>query len=368
VSDKRERRWGQGWVYRRGRTWWIQYSFRGKVTRRSSESENRRVAVDMLNDTLEKLRKGLSPDVRKTTFPDLETMLKNNYKANDRRSLDRVERALHHLHGKFGTWRAVDITTDHIEAYATERREAGAANATINRELAALKKMCRLAVRAGKLHHVPYVPMLQEDNVRKGFFEWTDFDAILRHLPDALKPVFTTAYVTGWRVRSEILSRQWRHVDFRGGWLRLEPGEAKNKEGRNFPLTPELRDALESQSERTKMAERERGEIVPWVFHRNGKPIKSFRRAWLTACTKAGLVGRIPHDFRRSAVRNLERAGVPRSAAMAMVGHKTESIYRRYAIADESMLKDGAEKLAVLHQADQRVADRKVVPLRESRE
>ena len=66
----------------------------------------------------------------------------------------------------------------------------------------------------------------------------------------------------------------------------------------------------------------------------------------------AGLSGRIPHDFRRTAVRNLERAGVPRSAAMAMVGHKTEAIYRRYAIADESMLRDGAEKLAALHRAD----------------
>jgi len=75
------------------------------------------------------------------------------------------------------------------------------------------------------------------------------------------------------------------------------------------------------------------------------RPIKSFRRAWLTACTAAGLSGRIPHDFRRTAVRNLERAGVPRSTAMKMVGHKTESIYRRYAIVDEAMLKEGAAKL-----------------------
>jgi integrase len=104
------------------------------------------------------------------------------------------------------------------------------------------------------------------------------------------------------------------------------------------------------------------GQVIPWLFHRDGKPIKSLRRAWRTACKRAGLPDRIPHDFRRTAVRNLERAGVPRSAAMKMVGHKTQSIYARYAIADESMLQDGAAKLSALHvkEAD---AARVVVPI-----
>ena len=66
---------------------------------------------------------------------------------------------------------------------------------------------------------------------------------------------------------------------------------------------------------------------------------------WLSACRAAGVPGRIPHDFRRTAVRNLERAGVPRSSAMAMVGHKTESIYRRYATVDAGALHDAAAKL-----------------------
>ncbi len=83
--------------------------------------------------------------------------------------------------------------------------------------------------------------------------------------------------------------------------------------------------------------------------HEYGVPIVSFRRAWLTACKSAGVPERIPHDFRRTAVRNLERAGVPRSSAMAMVGHKTESVYRRYAIADEQTLREGAAKLQSLH-------------------
>ncbi len=113
-----------------------------------------------------------------------------------------------------------------------------------------------------------------------------------------------------------------------------------------FIVTLELRATLEEQRARTEALQRRMGRIIPWVFHRNGQPIKGFHRAWRTACRNAGVPGRIPHDFRRTAVRNMERAGVPRSVAMKMVGHKTESIYRRYAIVDEAMLREGAERLA----------------------
>ena len=138
----------------------------------------------------------------------------------------------------------------------------------------------------------------------------------------------------------------WRQVDFKASTIRLEPGTTKNREGRMFIMTPELRATLEEQRVRTETLQRKTGRIIPGVFHRNGKPIGSFRKAWATACKNAGVPGRIPHDLRRTAVRNLERAGVPRSVAMKMVGHRTEAIYRRYAIVDEAMLREGAEKLA----------------------
>ena len=85
--------------------------------------------------------------------------------------------------------------------------------------------------------------------------------------------------------------------------------------------------------------------IVPQVFHRDGEPIKSLRGSWKAACKAAGVRGRIMHDFRRTAVRNLERDGLSRSAAMAMVGHKTEAVYRRYAIVDAGALRDAAAKI-----------------------
>ena len=213
--------------------------------------------------------------------------------------------------------------------------------------------MFRLGEKAGRVVRRPYIDMLQEHNARTGFFERREFDAVLAHLTNDLKAVFEVAYITGWRVKSEILTRTWAHVDFRSGWLRLEPGETKNNEGRQFPLTPDLRAVLERQRARTLVGEQVTGTIIAWMFHRAGQPIKSFRRAWVTACRKAGIPERIPHDFRRTAVRNLERAGVPRSTAMKMVGHRTESIYRRYAIVDEAMLKEGAVKLQTLHDAQQ---------------
>jgi integrase len=292
-------------------------------------------------------------------------LTRHDYKINGRRSPDRVEDAVAHLDNFFGQRRALDITSDQISAYVAMRKEEGASNATINREQAALKRMFRLGERAGKVAQRPHIAMLEEDNVRQGFFEESEFRAVLAQLADDLQPVFETVFVTGWRIRSELLTRQRRHVDLQAGWLRLEPGETKNRKGRMFPLMPTLRVAIERQIARTEEVERTTGQIIPWLFHRAGKPIKSFRRAWLTACKKAGIL-RVPHDFRRTAVRNLERAGVPRATAMAMVGHKTESIYGRYAIVDETMLNEGAEKLERFYASSPR-APHNVVDMDEAR-
>lgn len=159
----------------------------------------------------------------------------------------------------------------------------------------------------------------------------------------------TVAYITGWRVRSELLTLTWGQVDLKAGTLRLEAGTTKNREGRTFYMTPELRAALEEQRAFTDSEQRALGAIIPWVFHRyGGKPIRNFMHAWHSACRAAGCPGRIPHDFRRTAVRNLERAGVSRSAAMKMVGHKTENVYRRYAIVSAADLMAASAKLAQL--------------------
>ncbi len=80
-----------------------------------------------------------------------------------------------------------------------------------------------------------------------------------------------------------------------------------------------------------------------------GRPLREVRtiaRVWEKACKKASCPGRLFHDLRRTAVRNLERAGVPRSIAMKITGHKTEAVYRRYAIVNEADVAEGLERLA----------------------
>ena len=196
----------------------------------------------------------------------------------------------------------------------------------------------------------PYIPMLAEAAPRSGFFEREEFERVRSQLPEAIRPVVTFAYLTGWRVHSEILSLQWRNVDMKAGILTLDPGSTKNKDGRTFPfgVMAELQTLLEGQRRATTKIENARDLICPWVFHRNGRRIKDFRKAWEQACEAAGVPGRIPHDFRRTAVRNLERAGVSRSMAMKLTGHRTESVYRRYAIVSEADLSEGARKLGAL--------------------
>lgn len=330
-------------------TWAIKY-----YNRRSGQHENeygfknKTEAERTLRLRLADQDKGklIGAAVERTDFDDLRKMIEADYQANGRRSGKRLGQSLKHLKQAFGQSRAVDISEDRIATYVAERLKEGAAVASVNRELAALRRMFTLALDAQRVTRKPRIRIYQEDNVRTGFFEPEQVKAVLRHLPAELRPVIEVAHVTGWRVPSEVLTRQWRHVDFDGGWLFLDPGEAKNRDGRSFPLDPHLRPILKKLRKQTDTLEAELDRIIPWVFHREGRRIRYLRRSWLTACRLAGVPGRLMHDLRRTAVRNLERAGVPRSAAMALVGHKTESVYRRYAIVDEAMLRAAAKKLS----------------------
>ncbi len=308
-------------------------------------------------------------DEEEITLADLKDAIVTDYEVNGRKSLPRMRRAWKHLQGHFGAhYRAVDITTDRVKTYVRARKDEGAANATINKELAALRRAFNLMHESGRLSRVPHVPALSTDNVREDFLTMGDVEAICEEIRDYLVPVVRFAALTGWR-KSEVLSLRWRQVDFGAGVVRLEPGTTKNRDGRTFPFSalPPLEDLLRRQRERTDLVEKEAGRIVLWVFHRDGEEILSMRGAWKGAAKRAGVEGAWFHDLRRTAVRNLERAGVPRSVATKLTGHKTESVYRRYAIADEAALQEGVEKLARLHKNGGNEG-RSVVPMKEARE
>jgi integrase len=363
------RTWGTGAIYQRSKTGRFTIAWRdgGRMRRETLKTTNRAEAGAILKDRLAKAARGETTTLELTTLNDLLALVETNYSNNRRDSLDRVQQAGKHLQAFFGgETKAASIKADRIAAYAAQRLSDGAQPATINYEQAVLRRAFRLGCKMDKVTKQPEVSMLKVENARKGFFERDQFESVLAKLPEYMRPLFRVAYVTGWRVQSELMTRQWRHVDFANGWMRLDPGEAKNDEGRAFPFTPELRAILEAQRERVRAIERELGRVIPWVFiHPPGTPravagerIADYRGAWRKACRDAG-VQRLVHELRRTAVRNLERAGVPRSAAMKMTGHKTEAVYRRYAIVDETMLSEGAAKLAAFHASEK--VDRKLI-------
>ena len=217
--------------------------------------------------------------------------------------------------------------------------------ATTNRELAVLRRAFRLALTGGALVVIPKIETPKEDNARTGFLEAAQFDAICNRLPADLQPPVRFAYLTGWRFKWGYIPLTADRVDLQVGAVRLNPGETKNGQGRTFILTKALHQLLTAQIA-SLAALQARGIISGWIFHRaDGTRIRNMRKAWTTAATAAGYPHALFHDFRRSAVRTLERSGVPRSTAMAMVGHETESIYKRYAIQDEVMLREGAARL-----------------------
>ena len=166
----------------------------------------------------------------------------------------------------------------------------------------------------------------------------------MAQLPKPLQPVAEFAYLTGWRVHSEILPLEWRNVDLKASVVTLEPGTTKNGEGRTLYLTAALRTLLEAR-QRVSDELKARDQIVPQVFHRNGKPIRHFYKAWKVACEAAGCPGKLLHDFRRTAVRNYVRAGIPERVAMALSGHKTRAVFDRYDIVSPGDLQAAAATL-----------------------
>ena len=361
----RQRARGTGCIFRpRGSSfYWVAYVSGGKRRYESTKSTRKGDAQNLLTDRLGAVQRGIvvTPKVGKITLGDGLRAMIDDLKMNRRKSATDARRRidLHVLRYFAAERRMSTITTADIEKYKAHRLDEKAEPATVNRELAALRRAFRLAMRGGELVAMPYVGLLREDNVRTGFFEQDEFDAILKHLPAYPHAPLKFAYLTGWRFKSEVLPLTVDRVDLQAGTVRLDPGTTKSGQGRTFYVTEALRKLLEKQLESIDELKHQ-GVITPYVFHReDGSRVRDFRKTWRKACRNASYPGKLFHDFRRTAVRNLERAGVPRSTAMAMVGHQTESIYRRYAIVDETMHREAAAKLDTWAEHQQAKTDAK---------
>jgi integrase len=349
-----------------GETWWIKYYRNGKPYHESTRSEKEADAKRLLKRREGEIAKGELPGIcfDKVRFDELAEDLLTDYRINEKRTLDKATCCVGHLKDAFEGMRVTEISTARIKEYVDRRMEEGLTNASINRELAALKRMFHLASQCTppKVGQVPYIPMLKESNTRKGFFEYEAYLRLKDALPYYLKPVATFAYHTGWRA-GEILNLTWDKVDIREMIIRLDPGETKNKQARTIYLNDELKKEIRALHSNRRLG-------CPYVFHRDGQPILRFNRSWRTACIKAGLceprkdaegktvtvkdkqgnekIVMVPtklfHDFRRTGIRNMVRSGISERVAMMISGHKTRAVFDRYNIVSDQDLKEAAVK------------------------
>lgn len=226
-------------------------------------------------------------------------------------------------------------------------KRKGAANATVNRYLEVLRRAFSLAATHDPplVGWVPHFELLEEDNVRTRFITDKQYQTIRGSLPLHLKGLLIFGYHLGMR-KTALLNLRRDMVDWQNRVIRSKAARAAKKRGRVLPIYGDMSPWLEME-----MATWSKTPKCPWILHHGGAKIGDFRKAWKTACDAAKVPDLLFHDLRRSAVRNMERAGVPRSLAMAITGHKTDSVYSRYAIVSEQDVKVAGEKLGRLMEA-----------------
>jgi integrase len=347
---------------RESAVFWCQYYASGKPVRESTGETLETKAKKFLQRQEGKIAEGrpVTVNADRIKFSELTKAVEDDYQLNGKKTLkDLQDRLRLHILPVFGHRRATSITAGDIRQYTRQRMseerktKSGklmrVANATINRELAIIKRAYKLAIKDGLLYHMPGISMLEENNVRKGFFEPEQVQAVLRHLPEDVQAVSKFGNITGWR-KAECLHLKWDGgVDFNGGSVRVE--ESKNGDAQEFPLTEELRALLENQWMRRCEIQQKTGTVDPCVFiwfrgKRAGRRMKSFRGSWETACEAAGLPDKLFHDFRRTSVRRSARtAGLHQKLAMSLSGHKTDSVFRRYDIISKGDLSMAAAAL-----------------------
>ena len=391
---------GDGRIYQRPGSpfWWCAYYLRGKQYRESTEQIDPDKALRFLRNKLKEVHADqigaktfIGPQQQRATVDQLLDNLECDYKLRGKWSV-KVNSNVKPLREHFGNWRAVDVTSGAVRAYIEQLRQDGYSAATCNRRTQLLGQAYKLAVRTMKLSAAPFIPRLSEvGNERQGFFETEHLDAVIKHLPEYLRDFVKCDFLIGWR-KGALRSLRWSDVS--DGVIYLRAVNSKNRKPESVPLEGELNEIIDRRRAAAVWQSKDgEGHFSEYVFHDHGRPIGDFRKAWASACCAAGVGklvcpkcradidadnkctecrgvwkreelkynGAIFHDFRRTAARNLVRAGVPVPVAMKITGHRTDSMFRRYAIVSEEQKREALAKTQLYLAAAE---ERKVVAMR----
>jgi integrase len=393
TKGKRERERGTGGLIQVGDMYYMLWRQHGRQFRKSTGETVKEKAKRVLDRKMEELRAGgpAVPDPDKLHYSDLRALYVRDYEEQEHKSRRRnaetgelyFASSLKHLNDFFEGWKISEITVDAINQFKTSRQAAGAANGTINRALAALRRMYKLATDQSKVRFTPAIKLLFESkrvSPRQGFLDVVEYEKLSNTVPEYIRPLLAMGFYTGMRL-GEIIGLKWHQVklsDNEGeSHVELSAEDTKNSEPRIVPLIDGLPEMLENI--RRKHPKASGSDFV--FLTAAGTPIQSassFIKPWRTACIKAAIrtklngrevvshfskgseccpyceaekveegvyVGLIFHDLRRSAVRNLTQAGVPRSLAMRISGHKTESVFERYNITTDADVQNAGVKM-----------------------
>lgn len=233
-----------------------------------------------------------------------------------------------HLDPFFGGLRAIDITTETVDRYVALRLKEDAAHATINRELALLRRGFKLS----ELSRMPRIKLLDEGgNVRRDFLDWGDFCAVRAHLPQWMQHFTTVAFLTSWR-QGQLAALEWRDVDMQARTMTARQETTKGGVPHCIPLVGEVWEIIERAHAHRRLD-------CANIFHRDGIPIllrggkSPARKAWAAACAAAGFPNHYLHGLRRSGIRFMVQTGnIDAHTAMAFSGHKTRAVFDRYDI------------------------------------
>ncbi len=348
---------GLGRIFPRGAIWHIAYCRNGVEIRESANTTDEVKARKLLNQRIEEAKRPefVGPAEKRLTLDTLQAKIEADYRRHERRSLDTVKYCLKAVKEHFKYDRLAHITPRRIEEYQTARLAEGMSRATVNREVRYLLHGFKLLFDAHEISTFPRVKLLEGENIREGFVNAADFEAIAVRIEDQdTRDIVEFLYRSAWR-SGEAKSLTWDKVDLTDWVIRLSRKNEKTKRPRTLALVGELRAIIERRQQRRFLN-------CALVFHRAGKAIKRFDRAFKSACKKEGFAELVVHDMRRSAIRNFTKAGLSPSEGMSISGHRTDSIYRRYNIIDEEMQRRSLER--VQEHQQQEIETRKVVPLK----